>query len=289
MGVPAILGPWALGGWLWTPLCGLLRATHPHPQRAGWLCPRGAVARSRPHRPGGEGRRGPISAAATEPTAGWPVLGAGEGPTCPGDGVTAAKWEPPTVTTEGPKQTEFRGPGREKAQVQGWRAHAGLPAPGAPLPGGPGAGYRGQQRGCGGRRTRPAGEIVAVGTHLDPRGPASPELWLEPRGAGRELPQASSGKGGAGMGREAAAGGAGRTGRPRSGQRGPVQGEDVGSSLWVGGLGLEAARAGAGGLSAPREPAGFPLRPRVCLSVCDRPHLTGLSESDSTPGSFFRP
>ena len=56
------------------------------------------------------------------------------------------------------------------------------------------------------------------------------------------------------MGREAAAGGAGRTGRPCSGKRGPVPGEDVGSSLWAGGLGLEAAGAGAGGLSAPREP-----------------------------------
>ena len=98
--------------------------------------------------------------------------------------MTAAKWEPPAVTMEGPKQTEPRGPGREKARVQGWRAHAGLPAPDAPLPGGPSAGYRGQQRSCGGRRTHLAGEVVAGGAHLDPRGPASPELRLEPEGPG---------------------------------------------------------------------------------------------------------
>ena len=36
-------------------------------------------------------------------------------------------------------------------------------------------------------------------------------------------------------------------------------------------------------------PAGFPLHLRVWLSVCDWPHLTGLSEWDSTPGGFFRP
>lgn len=81
---------------------------------------------------------------------------------------------------------------------------------------------------------------------------------------------------GAGPGQETAAGGVGRTGRPHSGQRGPVPGEDAGPFLWAGGLGLEVAGAGAEGLSAPREP-GWPaflcVRRYVCVCV------TGLTSS----------
>lgn len=89
---------------------------------------------------------------------------------------------------------------------------------------------------------------------------------------------------GARTGQEAAAGGPGRTGRPRSGQLGPVPGEDGGPFLWAGGLGLEVAGAGAEGLSAPRELGwGAFLCVRGYVSACVTGHTSSACLSWTPP------
>ena len=122
-------------------------------------------------------------------------------------------------------------------------------------------------RGGGGAPTWTSGAQLTLSSGWSPEGPGT----LRPR-----PPAGKVDTPGAGPGQETAAGGVGRTGRPHSGQRGPVPGEDAGPFLWAGGLGLEVAGAGAEGLSAPREP-GWPaflcVRRYVCVCV------TGLTSS----------
>ena len=153
-GLPPGLRRWswglAVGSPLWTPV-----GHTPAPLTGGrpGSAPGDLWSRSSPHSPGGRGRRGPISAAATEQTAGWPGLGAGEGPTLPDDGVTAAKWEHPTMTPEGPKETQSsRARGREAPGVGVGGHTRASRCPGAPLPGGPQAqGTEGSRAAAGAR------------------------------------------------------------------------------------------------------------------------------------------
>ena len=77
----------------------------------GWLCPRGAVVLQQPPQSRGRRQARPHLSCSHEQTAGWPGLGAGEGPMHPDDGVTVAKWEHPAVTPEGPKEPVQQGQG----------------------------------------------------------------------------------------------------------------------------------------------------------------------------------
>lgn len=165
----------------------------------------------------------------------------------PDDGVTVAEWEHPAVTPEGPKEPVQRGQGERSPRCQGWEGTRGPPgALALPSLGATGTGHRGQQSSCRGPENPPGwgdrggggAPTCTLGAQLTLSASWSPER------PGRRRPRPPAGRvdtPGARRGQEAAAGGPGRTGRPRSRQLGPVPGEDGGPFLWAGGLGLEVA------------------------------------------------